>query len=67
MIRGLHDFIKQVKDRGVTLWLHIHSENYGPSDPSVMQFVFPFFRNLLILLMNYNVRTCSVPALKVLA
>jgi sugar phosphate isomerase/epimerase len=29
----LNDFIKKVKDRGVTLWLHIHSEKYGPSDP----------------------------------
>lgn len=28
----LLDFIKKVKGRGVTLWLHIHSEKYGPSD-----------------------------------
>ena len=24
----LNDFIKKVRDRGVTLWLHIHSEKY---------------------------------------
>jgi sugar phosphate isomerase/epimerase len=29
----LPDFIKKMKDRGVTLWLHVHSDKYGPSDP----------------------------------
>jgi sugar phosphate isomerase/epimerase len=28
----LDEFIKKISNRGVTLWLHVHSDRYGPSD-----------------------------------
>lgn len=30
----LKDYIKQLKNTGLHLWVHVHSEKYAPSDPS---------------------------------
>ena len=42
----LEDFIKKVRDRDVTLWLHIHSEKYGPSDPLGDEICVPIIQKL---------------------
>lgn len=57
----LHDFIKKVKDKGVTLWLHIHSEKYGPSDPSGDAICVPVLQKLADFANIYNVRIALYP------
>jgi sugar phosphate isomerase/epimerase len=57
----LLDFIKKVKDRGVTLWLHIHSEKYGPSDPLGDKICVPILQKLADYAMEYNVNIALYP------
>jgi sugar phosphate isomerase/epimerase len=57
----LHDFIKMVKGKGVTLWLHIHSEKYGPSDPSGDAACIPILQNLADFARKYNVNLALYP------
>ena len=57
----LHDFIKMVKGKGVTLWLHIHSENYGPSDPSGDALCIPILQNLADFARKFNVNLALYP------
>jgi sugar phosphate isomerase/epimerase len=57
----LNDFIKKVRDRGVTLWLHIHSDKYGPSDPMGDGICVPIIQKLADFAKNYNVRIALYP------
>jgi sugar phosphate isomerase/epimerase len=57
----LLDFIKKVKDRGVTLWLHIHSEKYGPSDPLGDKICVPILQELADYANNFNVNIALYP------
>lgn len=42
----LHDFIRRVKGKGVTLWLHILSDQLKPSDPAGDELCIPIIRAL---------------------
>jgi sugar phosphate isomerase/epimerase len=55
------DFIKKVRDRGVTLWLHIHSEKYGPSDPRGDDICVPIIQKLAEYAAAYNVKIALYP------
>ena len=57
----LLDFIKKVKDRGVTLWLHVHSEKYGPSDPDGDKICVPLLQKLADYALEYNVNIALYP------
>ena len=57
----LLDFIKKVRDRGVTLWLHIHSEKYGPSDPLGDNICVPIIQTLADYAGGYNVKIALYP------
>jgi sugar phosphate isomerase/epimerase len=57
----LHDFIKRVNGRGVTLWLHIHSEKYGPSDPAGDALCVPILQKLADLASANNVNLALYP------
>jgi sugar phosphate isomerase/epimerase len=57
----LNDFIRKVKDKGVTLWLHIHSEKYGPSDPFGDAICVPVIQKLADFANKYNVRIALYP------
>ncbi|MBK8882187.1 MAG: sugar phosphate isomerase/epimerase [Bacteroidales bacterium] len=57
----LNDFIKKVKDRDVTLWLHIHSDKFGPSDPSGDELCVPIIRKLADFANQYNVKIALYP------
>lgn len=57
----LNDFIEKVKDRGVTLWLHIHSDKYGPSDPSGDEICVPIIQKLADFADDYNVKIALYP------
>lgn len=57
----LLDFIKKVKDNGVTLWLHIHSEKYSPSDPLGDIACVSILQNLADYAYNYNVKIALYP------
>jgi sugar phosphate isomerase/epimerase len=57
----LHDFIKKVNGRGVTLWLHIHSEKYGPSDPAGDTLCVPVLQKLADFARKYNVNLALYP------
>ena len=57
----LNDFIKKVRDKGVTLWLHIHSEKYGPSDPLGDDICVPIIQKLADFANEYNVKIALYP------
>lgn len=57
----LPDFIKSMKDRGVTLWLHVHSQKYGPSDPLGDPQCVSVIRNLADFANDYNVSIALYP------
>ena len=57
----LPEFINKMKDRGVTLWLHIHSEKYGPSDPAGDELCVPLIRKLADYAREYNVKIALYP------
>ena len=57
----LLDFIKQVRDRGVTLWLHIHSDKYGPSDPGGDDTCVSIIQKLADYAKDYNVKIALYP------
>lgn len=57
----LPDFIKKVKDRGVTLWLHIHSDKYGPSDSLGDKICVPIIQKLADYALEYNVKIALYP------
>jgi len=57
----LHDFIKIVKGKGVTLWLHIHSDKYGPSDPAGDALCVPILQKLADFAGTYNVNLALYP------
>ena len=57
----LPDFIKKVRDKGVTLWLHIHSEKYGPSDPLGDELCVPVLQKLADFAGEYNVNIALYP------
>jgi sugar phosphate isomerase/epimerase len=57
----LNDLIKKLSDQGVTLWLHIHSEKFGPSDPSGDEICVPIIQKLADFANMYNVRIALYP------
>jgi len=57
----LHDFIKKVRDRNVTLWLHIHSDKYGPSDPHGDAVCVPIIQKIADFAKDYNVKIALYP------
>jgi len=57
----LHDFIKKVKDSGVTLWVHIHSDKYSPSDSSGDKRCVSVIQDLADFANNYGVRIALYP------
>lgn len=57
----LPDFIKSVRDKGVTLWLHIHSEKYKPSDPAGDVLCVPIIQSLADYAIQYNVNIALYP------
>jgi sugar phosphate isomerase/epimerase len=57
----LFDFIKKVRDRGVTLWLHIHSEKFTPSDPEGDRLSVPIIQKLADYAREYNVKIALYP------
>jgi len=57
----LFDFIKKVRDKGVTLWLHVHSEKYGPSDPDGDKICVPILQKLADYALEYNVNIALYP------
>jgi sugar phosphate isomerase/epimerase len=57
----LEDFIRKVKDSGVTIWLHIHSDKYGPSDPAGDEACVTIIRKLADYARDYNVNLAIYP------
>lgn len=57
----LPDFIKKVRDKNVTLWLHIHSDNFGPSDPLGDEICVPIIQKLADFAKDYNVKIALYP------
>jgi sugar phosphate isomerase/epimerase len=57
----LYEFIKRVNGRGITLWLHIHSEKYGPSDPAGDAFCVPILQKLADFARSNNVNLALYP------
>jgi sugar phosphate isomerase/epimerase len=57
----LNDFIRKVRGRGVTLWLHIHSEQYKPSDPAGDELCVPIIRALADFAKDYDVKIALYP------
>jgi sugar phosphate isomerase/epimerase len=57
----LTDFIKKIRDKGVTLWLHIHSDKYGPSDPLGDDICVTIIQKLADYAMDYNVKIALYP------
>jgi len=58
---ALNDFIKKIRDSGATLWLHIHSEKYGPSDPAGDEKCVEIVRSLADYAASYGVRIALYP------
>lgn len=57
----LPDFIRRVNGKGVTLWLHIHSEKYGPSDPAGDALCVPILQKLADFARTNNVNLALYP------
>jgi sugar phosphate isomerase/epimerase len=57
----LLDFIKEVRDKGVTLWMHIHSEKYAPSDPKGDNICVSIIQKLADYANDYNVKIALYP------
>ncbi len=57
----LMDFIKKVRDKNVTLWLHIHSDRYGPSDPLDDEICVRVIQKLADYAKDNNVRIALYP------
>jgi sugar phosphate isomerase/epimerase len=57
----LYDFIKKVKNKGVTLWLHIHNKKYGYSDPAGDDICVNIIRPLADYAQRYGVRLAFYP------
>lgn len=57
----LPEFITNMKDRGVTLWLHIHSEKYSQSDPLGDEACVSVIQNLADYANEYNVNIALYP------
>jgi sugar phosphate isomerase/epimerase len=58
---GLPAFIKSLSNRGVTLWLHVHSEKYKPSDQEGDNLAVPVIRKLADYAKQYNVNLALYP------
>jgi sugar phosphate isomerase/epimerase len=57
----LYDFIKKVKNKGVTLWLYIHSKKYGLSDPAGDEVCVPILQELADYSKKYGVNLALYP------
>ena len=57
----LPEFIRRVRDRDVTIWLHIHSDKYGPSDPAGDEQCIPILQKLADYAAEYNVDLALYP------
>lgn len=59
--KRLHDFIKKVKDKGVTLWLHILSDKLKPSDSSGDELCINIIQELADFAAPYGVNIALYP------
>lgn len=57
----LPDFIKSVSYSGVTLWLHIHSDKFKPSDPEGDILAVPVIQKLADYAQQYDVNLALYP------
>lgn len=57
----LREFIKKVKDKDVTLWLHIHSVNFSPSDTLGDEACVAVIQKLADYASAYNVKIALYP------
>jgi sugar phosphate isomerase/epimerase len=57
----LPDFIKSVSHSGVTLWLHIHSDKFKPSDPEGDVLAVPVIQKLADYAQQYDVNLALYP------
>lgn len=57
----LFDFIKKVKNKGVTLWLHILSDKLNPSDPAGDDLCVPVIRKIADFALEYGVNVALYP------
>jgi len=57
----LFDFIKKVKNKGVTLWLHILSEKLKPSDSSGDELCVPIIQQIADFALEYGVNVALYP------
>ena len=60
----LHDFIKMVKNKGVTLWLRILSEKLKPSDSAGDELCVQIIRELADFAADYNVKIALYPHIR---
>lgn len=57
----LPEFIESIRDQGVTLWLHIHSDKFKPSDPEGDKLAVPLIQKLADYARHYNVNLALYP------
>jgi len=57
----LYDFIRSVRAKGVTLWLHIHSDKYKPSDAEGDMVAVPLIQKLADYAQQYGVNLALYP------
>jgi len=56
-----------LKDTGIILWLHLHSEKFKPSDVTADEQIVPILRNLADEAARYNIRLAIYPHASFLA
>lgn len=57
----LFDFIKKVQNKGVTIWLHILSDNLKPSDPAGDALCIPIIQKIADFALEYGVNVALYP------
>ncbi len=57
----LKDYIKKLKNTGLHLWVHVHSEKYKPSDPAGDERCVQIVSELADFAANYDVRIAFYP------
>jgi sugar phosphate isomerase/epimerase len=57
----LKDYIKKLKNTGLHLWVHVHSEKYGPSDSAGDTKCIEIVRELADFANDYNVKIAFYP------
>ncbi len=57
----LKDYIKQLKNTGLHLWVHVHSEEFEPSDPAGDEKCIPIINELADYANQYGVKIAFYP------